>query len=162
VWGALLAVVLLLAGVSGAFRAGVHLGARWSATRAEGGEDAAPWGPPVRGGRWPMHRGHWGRPMHGGFLGRFLSLLLVLLGLGALFKLFAFKAWHLHRHAPWGPGPHPRAPHPHAPWPHGPHPHGWWGREPCGGKEGQSEESETDADETDTSETDEQVAKVGS
>jgi hypothetical protein len=145
-WTALFAVVLLLVGVSSAFRAGVHVGYRWSDFQAEDGEDVAPqrpgsrWVPPIYGGRWPMYGGYWGRPMRGGFLGRFLSLLLVLLGVGALLRAFRYKAWHMHQ---------AHGPHPHGPWSHGP----WGGRYPCGYEPHKSGDS-------DTAPADEQVAKV--
>ena len=142
----LLAVVLLFVGMSGAFRMGAWQGYRWGAKQATSGEDArpfVPWGP---GSRWgpPMYGSHWGRPMRGGHLGRFGSLLLVLLGLGALMKVFRYKAWHMHR---------AHGAHPHAPWGHGPHPHAPWGGGPCCRGQKTSGDSETPP-------TDEQVAKV--
>jgi hypothetical protein len=150
-WAGLLAVLLLLVGVSGAFRAGVHLGYHWGAMPAPNSEEAAPqapgprWGPPMLGGRWHPYGGYWGRPTRGGFLGRFLSLLLVLLGVGALLKVFRHKAWHLHR----AHGPHPHGPWSHGPWGHGP----WDGPHPCGGEPQKTGDS-------DTAPADEQVAKV--
>ena len=146
-WAGLLGIVLLLVGVSGAFRAGVHLGYRWGAVEAPGGEEAAPegpgsrWVPPIYGGRWHPYGGYWGRPMRGGLLGRFLSLLLVLLGVGALFKVFRYKAWHMHMRRADGP-------HPHGHWGHGP----WGGGYPCG--------EPPQSGDTEAAPADEQVAKV--
>ena len=152
-WGALLSVVVLLVALSGAFRMGMWQGYRWGAMQApsEGDGAPAPWGPGSRwgsmphgawgrGGRWvgPMHGGYWGRPMRGGILGRFFPLLFVLLGLGALLKIFRFKAYHMHRAHKFGP-------------------HGTWGHGPsCCGGHPEKDEASDNAE----APTEEQVAKV--
>jgi hypothetical protein len=134
-WAALLAAVLLFVGVSSAFRTGLHVGYRWGFWQSQDGEEVGPQGPPIYSGRWPVYRGYWGWPRRGGFLGRLLALLLVLLGIRALFGAFRHKAWHMHRA-------------------HGPHPRGPWGsRSPCG-------HGPAKPDDADESPTDEQVAKV--
>jgi len=153
-WAAFLGVVLLVVGVSGAFRAGVHLGYRRGVViQAPGSEEAAPegpgsrWVPPIYGGRWHPYAGDWGRPARGGFLGRVLSLLLVLLGVAALLRVFRHRAWHMHLQRAHGP-------HLHGPWGHGPWGHGpWGGRPPCGGEPHKPEDA-------DRAPADEQVAKV--
>jgi len=124
---------------------------------AQPGEDEAPapnaapfmpWGRTLYRGYYPVHRG---------LVGRLGSLLLVLLGLGIVFKALRHRAWYAH-HAAQGGTPHPpRPPHaswrhgpwPHTPWPHGPYPHASWGCDP-----------ETETDDAERPPSDEQVAKV--